>query len=132
MRSRSDDVDPALAVDRALAGGVVGMGAATDEQAARRLARFCAAAVGSFVWTRRAEDLHLGRLTGPCERDDDAGAVPADLVHVRPCDWLPEPVDVALVPDQVRHAFTRGGRNLQRIGRPGVALATARVWTLIS
>ena len=104
------------------------MGAADDERAERRLERFAAAPDGTYVWTRDQSGFHLGRLTGPWRRDDSEAAVAADLVHVRPCEWLDEPVDPALVPEQVSYAFSRGGRNLQRIGTPGAGEATRDTW----
>ena len=128
MRSRRDDVDPSLAVARALDLGICGMGAADDERAERRLARFASAPDGSYVWTRDAAGFHLGRLTGPLRPDQSSAAVSADLVHVRPCEWVDGPVDAVLVPEQVVHAFARGGRNLQRIGIRGAAEATRGVW----
>jgi hypothetical protein len=132
MRSRRDDVEPRLAVERALELGLCGMGAADDVRAERRLEKFAAAADGTYVWTRGAQGFHLGRLTGPCRRDDSEAAVAADLVHVRPCEWLDEPVDAALVPEQVSYAFSRGGRNLQRIATPGAGEATRDAWRRIA
>jgi hypothetical protein len=130
MHSRRDDVDPRLAVERALRLGLCGMGEAADERAERRLERFASAQDGTFAWTRSTEGFHLGRLTGPVRNDRSADAITADLVHVRPCEWLGQPVDAALVPEQVTHAFSRGGRNLQRIGLPGAGEATEDVWRL--
>lgn len=131
LRSRRDDVDHDAAVERALRTGVVGMGEATDERAERRLDRFAAAPVGSFVWTRRPDGaLFVGRVTGPLRRDD--GGTPVDLVNVRDCDWIGEPVEPPLVPAAVAQTFARGGRNLQRI-RPGdVEARTADVWERLS
>jgi len=128
MRSRRDDVDPRLAVERALELGLCGMGTTDDVRAESRLDRFAAAPEGTYVWTRGPDGFHLGRLTGPCRRDDSVAAVTADLVHVRPCEWIDEPVDGALVPEQVSYAFARGGRNLQRIGTPGAGEATQAAW----
>jgi len=128
MRSRRDDVAPRLAVERALELGLCGMGAIDDVRAEGRLERFAAAPEGTYVWTRGPDGLHLGRLTGPCRRDASVAAVAADLVHVRPCEWIDEPVDPALVPEQVSYAFSRGGRNLQRIGTPGAVEATRDIW----
>ena len=132
MRSRRDDVDPRLAAERALELGLCGMGTTDDVRAERRLERFAAAPEGSYVWTRGPDGFHLGRLTGPCRRDDSAAAEAADLVHVRPCEWIDEPVDAALVPEQVSYAFSRGGRNLQRIGTPGAGEATQEAWDRIA
>lgn len=132
LRSRRDDVDVAATIARALALGVVGMGAATDERAALRLDRFALVPDGSFAWTQDAAGFHLGRIDGLLVEDDSPAAVELDLVHVRPCRWLPEAVDPALVPEQVTYAFGRGGRNLQRIGTPGAGRATAEAWDLLS
>ncbi len=131
MRSRRDDVDPALAVRRALDLGLCGIGAPLTDRDRARLDRFCAVPDGSYVWTRDDTGFHLGRLTGPCVDDQDPAAVAADLVHVRRCDWLPEPVDPALVPQQVSYAFSRGGRNFQQIGVPDAAATTANIWELL-
>lgn len=114
---------------RALADGVVGVRKCENERDEARLERFCAVPDGSFVWTRLDGEFHLGRLTGGCRHDASAAAVADELVHVRRCDWIP--VDAALVPEQVRYAFSRGGRNFQRIGLPGAAEATGRVWDLL-
>jgi hypothetical protein len=131
LRSRRDDVDHAAAVDRALRLGLVGMGEATDGRAVRRLERFVAAPDGSFVWTRRpGGELFLGRITGPWRRDDDGAAV--DLVNVRDCDWIAEPVDPALVPAAVAQTFARGGRNLQQTHPGDVEERTADVWERLS
>ena len=127
LRSRSDEVDHAAAVEWALVRGVVGVGEPGDDRAERRLARFCDAPVGAHVWTRHPDGrTYLGRITGPCRRDDDGSGL--DLVHVRDCDWIEEPVDPALVPAAVTQTFARGGRNWQRI-HPGVVEdETARAW----
>ena len=112
---------------RALADGVVGVRTRENERDDARLDRFCAVPDGSFVWTHLDGAFHLGRVTGGCRHDDSD---PVDeLVHVRPCEWTE--VDAALVPEQVRYAFSRGGRNFQRIGIAGAADATARVWDLL-
>lgn len=129
MRSRLDDVDPALAVERALRSGWCGVGGRLPtppagladavrrvaetggERVARRLERFAAVPVGAVVWTRDPDGgFHRGTLTGEWRYDGAAEAVAADLVHVRPCDW--EPADP---PAAVLDSFARGGRNFQRI-----------------
>lgn len=132
MRSRRDDLDPSLAVGRALERGLCGVGAPLSERDHARLDRFCAVPDGSFVWTRDDAGFHVGRLAGPCREDGHAEAVAADLVHVRSCEWLEDPVDPALVPEQVAYAFSRGGRSFQRIRLPGAGEATERVWSLLT
>lgn len=127
MRSRRDDVDHAAAVEWALRSGVVGVGEPYDERAERRLERFVAIDDGAFVWTRHPRgDLHLGRITGLWRHDDDGADV--DLVHVRACDWIAQPVDPALCPAAVAQTFSRGGRNLQRIHPGDVEGETAALW----
>ena len=134
LRSRRDDVDHALAVERALSHGVCGLGgrldraprtllealaaadAAYGERAARRLERFAAVPDGAQVWTRTpGGPFHRGWLTGPWSYDGSGTAAALDLVHVRPCDWDPEPWDEHRLPAAVAHTFRRGGRNFQRI-----------------
>lgn len=147
MRSRLDDVDPGLAVERALDVGVCGTGGrlapapgsleealgllsdAYDDRFARRVSRFADAPLGAFVWTRDADGLlHLGRVTGPWAYDAAPAAHDVDLVHVRPCRWLPAPLTGSAVPPAVRHAFARGGRNWQRINDPTAGPASAAAW----
>jgi hypothetical protein len=52
MRSRRDDVDPALAVICALELGLFGMGAVRNKRDQRRVERFADVPDGSFVWTQ--------------------------------------------------------------------------------
>jgi hypothetical protein len=117
---------------RALERGVVGVRATATERDAARLARFCAAADGELVWSRLDDGFHLGRLAGPCRESEDPDDRAAELVHVRPCEWLGVPVDPLLVPEQVAYAFSRGGRNLQRIGLAGAAEASVEAWRLLA
>jgi len=147
MRSRRDDVPAGAGVRRALAVGLCGMGGlvdpppddlddavaavagAYDDRAAHRLRRFAAIPAGAFVWTRSPEgDYWLGRLTGPWRYDASPAARTADLVHVRACDWLPEPVPEADVPPATVRTFGRGGRNLQQTHDPAIAAQTLAVW----
>lgn len=131
LRSRRDDVDHAAAVEHALRRGIVGVGEPTDERSERRLDRFAGLPVGAFVWTRHPSGtVHLGRVTGPWHRDDRGASV--DLVHVRACDWLGEPVEPAMVPAAVTQTFARGGRNLQQIHPGEVEPQTLAVWRRLS
>ncbi|KUH83770.1 hypothetical protein AU186_15415 [Mycobacterium sp. GA-1999] len=130
MRTRRDDIDPQGAIDRALAMGLVGFGdAGFGDRLARRIARVADIHDGSFVWTRDADGLFwLGRIDGPYRRDDHADAVAVDLVHVRPCRWLVEPVGESGVPAAVLATFGRGGRNFQQTHSPDVGPQTERIW----
>ena len=148
LRSRRDEIPTDLAVDRALTLGLCGFGgrldhvpadlddalAATDlaygERVARRLRRFAEIPNGAFVWTREPDGLyHLGRLTGPWRYDSDPAAEAADLVHVRDCEWLPEPLPESAVPSGTACAFSRGGRNFQRIRDAATEVQTEKFWT---
>jgi hypothetical protein len=113
---------------RALERGVVGVRATATERDAARLARFCAAPDGDLVWSRLDDGFHLGRLSGPCRESQDPDDRAAGLVHVRPCEWLGVAVDPLLVPEQVAYAFSRGGRNIQRIGLAGATEASVDAW----
>ncbi|WP_099039889.1 GAF domain-containing protein [Mycobacterium neglectum] len=128
MRSRRDDVDLQPTIDRALAAGLVGFGeAGADERLARRITRFGDVADGSFVWTRDTDGLYwLGRIDGPLFYDDAGAAV--DLVHVRPCRWITDPVLEPEVPAAVLATFARGGRNFQQTHGPDVGAQTAAIW----
>ena len=147
MRSRDDEVPVGLAVARALAIGVCGIGGPLNsppgsleeaivrqEQArgarfARRLERFAAAPVRAFVWTRDDDGmLWLGRIVGDWRYDASAEAAAVDLVHVRDCDWLAAPVPSGEAPPDVRATFARGGRNWQRIRPPDAFPLTAAIW----
>ena len=108
--------------------GLVGFGEAdADDRLARRVARFAEVADGSFVWTRDTDGLYwLGRIDGPLFYDDDGAAV--DLVHVRPCRWITDPVLEPDVPVAVLATFGRGGRNFQQTHSPDVGEQTAAIW----
>jgi hypothetical protein len=128
MRSRSDDIDAAAAIERALTLGLVGFGdAGADERTDRRVARFADVDEGSFVWTRDGDGLYwLGRIEGPYSYDGEGAAV--DLVHVRPCRWLPRPLVEPEVPAAVVATFGRGGRNFQQTHGRSVGPQTQRLW----
>ncbi|MBB6629367.1 GAF domain-containing protein [Nocardioides sp. KIGAM211] len=133
MRSRRDDVEASLAVERALALGLCGIGGRLeriprdlrdaldltarehDERTARRLERFAAVPEGSTVWTRDPDGRFVaGTLSGPWRYDTEPAAYAADLVHVRACAWG-EPREEHRTPAAVVATFRRGGRNFQRI-----------------
>ena len=128
LRSRRDDVDPRLTMDRALSMGLCGFGGDRDpERLARRVERFASAADGAFVWTRDTDGRYrLGRLSGPYVYDADGEGV--DLVHVRPCRWRTTPVEESQAPPAVVATYRRGGRNFQRTHGEGVGEASQRIW----
>jgi hypothetical protein len=134
MRSRSDDVDLQVTIERARRLGLCGFGQRVRDRAeaqrlARRVARFAEIPDGSFVWTRDDEALYwLGQIEGPYFYDHDAVAAAVDLVHVRPCRWLPDPVLESDAPAAVIATFGRGGRNFQKMHYSAVAAQTAWVW----
>ena len=134
MRSRDDDVPVHEAVERALELGLCGLGGRLTsapeslddavslareqhgDRLARRIGRFAAAEDGAVVWTRDADGLYWrGELDGPWRYDASSEAERVDLVHVRPCRWATEPFDEPGIPEGVRVAFARGGRNWQGI-----------------
>jgi hypothetical protein len=134
MRSRADDIDPRATIDRARLVGLCGLGQCVRdrrerERLARRIARFAEVDEGSFVWTRDVDGLYwLGRIDGPYFYDDGAAAVAVDLVHVRPCRWLLEPVLESDVPAAVVATFGRGGDNFQQTHGDAVGRQTAELW----
>ncbi|MCT7658414.1 GAF domain-containing protein [Mycobacterium deserti] len=129
MRSRSADFDAQQAIDRALACGLVGFGEANaaGDRLERRIARFADIDERAFVWTRDSDNLYwLGRIAGPYFYDADGASV--DLVHVRACRWLAEPLSEAQVPAAVVATFGRGGLNFQQTHSDTVADETERIW----
>lgn len=135
MRSRSDQVVVAATHDRAFALGLVGFGVMDFGDAPEgprmdgRIARFAEVQDGSFAWTRDVDGLYrLCRIDGPYRYDSGADAVRRDLVHVRPCSWLPDPLAEASVPAAVLATFARGGRNFQQTHSATVGSETERIW----
>lgn len=134
MRSRSDAIDTQATIERARLLGLCGFGQLVgrpgeQESLNRRVSRFTEAEDGSFVWTREADGLFwLGRIRGTYFYDTDEAAAAVDLVHVRPCDWMAEPLLEPDVPDAVIETFRRGGRNFQQTHHPTVGIQTQRIW----
>lgn len=147
MRSRDDTVPDGVGVERALEIGACGFGgrlvvapgslgeavaalaAEHGDPVARRLERFARVADGAYVWTRDIDGMpRLGRIRGPWRYDGSPAAHAVDLVHVRPCEWLPAPVADAQVPPAVQLTFRRGGRNWQQTHDDAVSAQTAAVW----
>jgi hypothetical protein len=147
MRSRRDDLDHGVAVERALGTGVCGVGGVLsraprgleealdltdreyDGRTARRLERFARVPTGSLVWTRDLDGLfHLGRPAGEWRYDGSGEAVSVDLVHVRDCRWLPAPVAEAEAPPAVVQTYRRGGRNFQQVRDTAVGGKSLALW----
>jgi hypothetical protein len=130
MRSGRDDVGVAETHDRAFTLGLCGFGdAAEDPRFDRRVARFTEVADGSYAWTLDVDGLYrLGRIDGPYRHDASAAAAAVDLVHVRACTWLPDPLTEAAVPAAVVATFARGGRNFQQTHDAAVGSETERIW----
>jgi hypothetical protein len=134
MRSRSDAVELQCTIDRARRLGICGFGQFVDrprehKRLARRVDRFADLDEGSFVWTRDPSGrFWLGRVSGPYLYDADEEATAVDLVHTRPCEWLPAPILEQDAPAAVIATFGRGGRNFQKIHHASIAEDTQRIW----
>lgn len=115
-------------VERALTYGLCGM-SANDERSLRRVERFEQVADQSFVWTRTEHgEYFLGRISGPLREDHSADAVASNLIFVRDCEWIGEPVPERDVPAATLRTFARGGRNFQQTHDPQVGAESASVW----
>jgi hypothetical protein len=134
MRSRRDDVDHGATIERALTLGLCGFGEVADDgRSARRVERFAEVDDGSFVWTRDTDGLYwLGRIVGPYFYDASDDAAVVDLVHVRECRWLAEPLLEPVVPAAVIDTFGRGGRNFQQTHDFSVGAKSQRLWDDLS
>jgi hypothetical protein len=141
-----DPARPGFGVARALAVGVCGMPGRLDpppddlddalarlevtgrHREAARVRRFSGLPDGVFVWTRSEIGHSVGRINGSWYYDESPEAALADLVHVRPCTWLPGPIPEAEVPPGTLATFARGGRAFQQTHTPGTAEQTAALW----
>jgi hypothetical protein len=135
MRSRRDDVDFGATIERARTLGLCGFGDSgpSADRLGRRVERFRGVDRGSFVWTRDRDGLYwLGRITGSYFHDIDAAAAAVDLVHVRECRWLTEPLLEPNVPAAVVATFNRGGRNFQQTHDATVGAESQRLWEELS
>ena len=134
MRSRRDDVDHGVTIERALTLGLCGFGEAADDgRSARRVERFAEVDDGSFVWTRDTDGLYwLGRIVGAYFYDSSDDAAAVDLVHVRECRWLSKPLLEPAVPAAVIATFGRGGRNFQQTHDSSVGAESQRLWDELS
>lgn len=131
MRSRDGDIDVARTIERARSIGVCGFGerGVDDERLTRRVDRFAAAPDGALVWTRDPDGLYwLGRIEGPYRRDTSDAATAVDLVHIRACRWLADPVLEPQLPAAVAATYRRGGRNFQQIHDDAVGAESMRLW----
>ena len=135
MRSRRDDVDFGATIERARTLGLCGFGSSGSSAArlARRIERFRDVHRGSLVWTRDPDGLYwLGRITGPYFYDTDEAATAVDLVHVRECRWLTQPLLEPSVPAAVIATFRRGGRNFQQTHDSAAGAESKRLWEDLS
>jgi len=134
MRSRRDAVEHGATIERALTLGLCGFGEAADDgRSARRVERFAEVDDGSFVWTRDTDGLYsLGRIVGAYFYDSSDDAAAVDLVHVRECRWLSEPLLEPAVPAAVIATFGRGGRNFQQTHDSSVGAESQRLWDELS
>lgn len=98
-----------------------------DERTARRLERFAHVPDGSFVWTQADEWFFLARIDGPWRYDDSPSAAAVDLVHVRACRWVQDPIPHSSVPPSVSATFARGGLNFQEIHNNDVGSRTRSI-----
>lgn len=131
MRSRDDGIDVERTIERARQLGVCGFGelGVDEDRLTRRIVRFAEVPDGALVWTRDPEGLFwLGRIEGPYRRDNASAATTVDLVHVRPCRWLPTPLLEPEVPPAVLATYRRGGRNFQQTHDPAVGAQSWRLW----
>ncbi|BCI51562.1 hypothetical protein NIIDNTM18_08400 [Mycolicibacterium litorale] len=131
MRSRDDGIDVARTIARARRLGVCGFGerGVDAERLDRRVARFAEVPDGALVWTRDPDGLFwLGRVEGPYRRDTSGAATALDLVHVRPCRWLPDPFLEPDVPAAVLATYRRGGRNFQQTHDATAGAESLRLW----
>jgi len=131
MRARDRDLPAGAGGEHGVEHGIVGIGDVekTDGEKGRRmLQRFCELPDGVFVWTRGERFYFLGRIAGPCRRDDSAAAKEVGIHNVRPADWHERPFGEHEVPAKVAATFTRGGRNFQRTHGEDVERHTAELW----
>lgn len=102
---------------------------ANDERSLRRVERFEQVADQSFVWTRTEHgEYFLGRISGPLREDHSADAVASNMIFVRDCEWIGEPVPERDVPAATLRTFARGGRNFQQTHDAQVGAEAASVW----
>ena len=130
MRSRRDDIDFGATIERARSPGVCGFGgpsgAATDDRQTRRIERFREVNEGSFAWTRDPDGLYwLGRIVGPYFYDSDDGAAAVDLVHVRECRWLSEPLLEPSAPRVIGSGRSSFSARATTLARPHAACRCA-------
>lgn len=99
------------------------------EKAGLMLERFADLPEGVFVWTMTGEEsFRLGKISGPWIYDKSPAARATGIRQVRPASWLPEDLDLLLVPRAVATTFARGGRNFQRIHDEECERLTYETW----
>jgi hypothetical protein len=147
MRARSRDGDRFVGARTAVSDGLVGIGEPLNcfpnslsealsltadehgERSARLLRRFAQLPDEVLVWTQTdAEQFRLGMIEGPWRYDDSPRAVESGISQVRPARWLGTRFDRYRTPSRVVFAFSRGGKNLQRIDDATALAETVRLW----
>jgi hypothetical protein len=94
------------------------------------LRRFAQLSDETLVWTQTGpEEFRLGMIDGPWRYDDSQRAMKAGIHQIRPARWLATDFDLEGTPSRVVYAFSRGGKNLQRINDSGAEGETVRLWT---
>ena len=70
--------------------------------------------IGDLIWTRNAQGMYfLGQITGPWKYKSDKEYMDADLVNIRPCNWMKIGLQDA-VPGKVLASF-RGSSAVQQV-----------------
>jgi hypothetical protein len=148
MRARSRDEDRYVGARLAVRDGFVGIGEPLGsspaslsealsqtthehgERSARLLRRFAQLPDEILVWTQTGvEEFRLGMISGPWRYDDSERAVKTGIHQIRPAHWLGAGFDLGRTPSRVVYAFSRGGRNLQRINDAEAVAETVRLWS---
>jgi hypothetical protein len=147
MRARSRDEDRFIGARLSVEDDVVGIGEPLSkppgslsealsltahehgERSAQRLRRFALLPDEILVWTQTdIEEFRLGMIDGPWRYDDSPRAAKSGIHQIRAARWLEASFDLGRTPPRVVYAFSRGGKNLQRINDATAVTETLRLW----